>query len=93
MFPYQITLYCAKKRYIQKTEKAKIILPRSCMRGFVTSASQPGVVARSSTLASAVAATADRKPPQQTYQPKIVEYQVGESDITWSKITTAKRNA
>ena len=31
-FPYQITRYCEKNRYIQKIEKAKIIFPRSCRR-------------------------------------------------------------
>src|SRR6202008_3430960 len=91
--PYQITMYCAKNRYIQKIENAKIILPRSCMRLRVISASQPGVVARSSTHASAVAATPERKPPQRKYQPKMVENQVGFSAITWSNATSVFPNA
>src|SRR5262245_48030763 len=37
MFAYQITKYCDQNRYIQKIEKAKIILPRSCMRLLVIS--------------------------------------------------------
>ena len=41
--PYQVTSYCAQNRYIQKIEKAKIILPWSCMRAFVISPSRPGV--------------------------------------------------
>src|SRR5262245_8103379 len=82
-FPYQTTMYCAKKMYIQKTENAKIISPRSFIRGFVISSAQPGE-RRRSTQTSAVAATAFRKPPHPKYQPNIVEYQVGVSDITWS---------
>src|SRR5262245_46229387 len=82
-FPYQTTMYCAKKMYIQKTENAKIISPRSFIRGFVISSAQPGE-RRRSTQTSAVAATAFRKPPHPKYQPNIVEYQVGMSDITWS---------
>src|SRR5262245_7803491 len=82
--PYQITMYWAKNRYIQKIENAKIILPRSCMPGRVISAAQPGEVARSSTQISAVAATAESQPPHRKYQPKMFENQVGVSDITWS---------
>ena len=91
--PYQITMYCAKNRYIQKIENAKIILPRSCMRGLVISPSQPGDVARSSTQISAVAATDESQPPHRKYQPKMFENQVGVSDITWSKATKLQPNA
>ncbi len=70
--PYQITMYCAKNRYIQKIENAKIILPRSCMRLDVISTSQPGVVARSSTHASAVAET-----PRQEAAPEEVPAEDG----------------
>jgi hypothetical protein len=86
-------MYWAKNRYIQKIENAKIILPRSCMRGRVISVSQPGTVARSSTQISAVAATDDRKPPHRKYQPKMFENQVGVSDITWSKAKKLIPNA
>src|SRR5439155_10259830 len=91
--PYQITMYWAKNRYIQKIENAKIILPRSCMRSDVISTSQPGVVARSSTHASAVADTPERKPPQRKYQPKMFENQVGFSAITWSNAISECANA
>ena len=70
-----------KKRYIQKTEKAKSIFPRSCRRGFVISCCQPGE-RRSSTQMSDVAATPERKPPHVKYQPKMFENQVGVRDIT-----------
>ena len=43
--PYQITRYCEKNRYIQKIEKAKIILPRSWSRLRRDLALEPGVVA------------------------------------------------
>ena len=32
-----------------------------------------------------MADTAERKPPHAKYAPKRFEYQVGSSDITWSK--------
>ncbi len=82
--PYQITRYCEKKRYIQKIEKAKTILPRSWKRAWVNSPSRPGLP-RWSTESTAVTATAVRKPPQAKYAPKRFENQVGSSDITWSK--------
>src|SRR4029453_15821217 len=82
--PYQITRYCAKKRYIQKIENAKINFPMSCMRDLVICPSSPGEL-RCSTNRSAVAAGADRWAPHAKYAPNRFEYQVGVSDITWSK--------
>ena len=76
-------MYWAKKIYIQKIENANTILPRSCIRARVISTSQPGE-RRKSTQINAVAQTPQRNPPHPKYQPNMVEYHVGVSDMTWS---------
>ena len=75
--PYQITRYWEKNRYIQKIENAKIILPRSCMPARRDLALEPGVVRGAARASSAVADTAERKPPQAKYAPNRFENQVG----------------
>ena len=67
--------------YIQKIENAKSILPMSWRRPSVICPSRPGEF-RCNTDKSAIAATAERIPPQVTKAPNKFEYQACSIDIT-----------
>ena len=83
MFAYQITKYCDQNRYIQKIEKAKIILPMSCMRLLVISPAS-SLEFRMTRQISAIMVTAHRKPPQLKYAGNMVLTHSGASDMTMS---------
>src|SRR5208282_3647736 len=68
--PYQITMYCANSRYIQNTEKAKTILPKSCMTvGFVNRLFSPKRP-RSTTAVRAIAVNPLQKHPAKKSYPQ-----------------------
>src|SRR5579863_4973930 len=91
--PYQITMYCANKRYTQNTENAKTILPKSCMTtGLVNRLCTPRRP-RSTVAVRAIAVNALQNAPAKKYQPKSVLRHTGASDITRSNETTVYTTA
>src|SRR5579871_2665296 len=78
--PYQITMYCANVRYIQKTEKAKIILPRSCSTLPRVNILPGGNTARILTAVNDIKQRQLQKTVAKYHHPKSVLCHCGDSD-------------
>src|ERR1700686_2595630 len=85
MSPYQMTMYCAKVRYIQKTEKANIILPRSCSTLPRVNMLPAGSTPRICTAVKDIAQIALQKTVAKYHHPNSVLCHCGDSDEIKSK--------